>query len=148
MRKLFSFSSLLLLLLTVLSASPTSARQAVTGAEVTGTFTDKFGSTFEILALGKGKLQVSFSGIYPYKVHGEKTANLGEATGSADIEADTAVFKPEGFEKTCTLTIHFTKPGQIQVTQEGDSPDCGFGMHVRADGSYRKTSNKKPKRDS
>ncbi|MFO1463265.1 MAG: hypothetical protein U1F66_05775 [bacterium] len=140
---LFSFFAMALLGSTV----PATAREAVSAAEVNGTFTDRFGSTFEILALGGNRLQVRFSGLYPYKTpSGEATANLGEATGIADIQADTAVFKPEGFEKSCTITLHFTKPGQLKASQEGDSSDCGFGMHVRADGSYRKTSSRKPQR--
>ncbi|MCE9625415.1 MAG: hypothetical protein K8R69_08205 [Deltaproteobacteria bacterium] len=133
----------------LLAISPSvQARDAVSAAEVNGTFTDKFDSTFDILALGNNKLQVKFSGIYPYKTpQGEATANMGEASGTADIHGDTAVFKPEGFEKTCTITIEFTRPGQLKASQEGGSPDCGFGMHVRADGTYRKTSAIKPKRD-
>jgi len=131
--------------LILLTPSLARTRDAVSAAEVNGTFTHPSGSTFEILALAQGKLQVQYSGIYPYRTaNGERTANLGEAGGVADINADKAVFKPEGFEKSCSITLHFVKPGELQVTQDGDSPDCGFGLHVRADGTYRKTSSKKP----
>jgi len=133
--------------LPLLLASPSlHARDAVNAAEVNGTFTEKFGSTFEILALGKNKLQINFSGVHPFKTPtGEPTANLGEASGIAELQGDTATFKPEGFEKTCTLTLHFIKPGQLKVEQQGDPSDCGFGNRVYADGVYRKTSSKKPK---
>lgn len=140
-----TLASLFLLIGTV---SPLLARDAVTAAEVNGTFTDKStGSAFQILALGNNKLQVSFSGVYPYKTpQGEDMANIGEAAGTAEIQADKATFKPEGFAKTCKITIVFTAPGELSASQEGDSPDCGFGFNVRADGNYKKTSAKKPKR--
>jgi len=128
----------------LLSPQPTFARDAVSGAEVTGTFKNRQGSTFELLALGKGKLQLDFSGIYPYRLGKEMTANTDEASGEASIQADTAIFKPEGFEKSCTITLHFSEPGKMDVSQQGDSADCGFGMNVSAEGSYRKISRKKP----
>src|SRR5262249_17732960 len=139
------FFTLLFLGIFNLLSPPTFSRDAVSGAEVTGTFEDRLGSTFKILALGKGKLQVDFSGIYPYQIGKMKTANTGEAAGEASIQADTSVFKPEGFEKSCTITLHFAQPGKLEVTQQGDSADCGFGMNVSAEGSYQKISAKKPK---
>ena len=127
---------------------PLEARESVSAAEVNGTFTNQVGSTFEILALGKNKLHVSFLGVYVYKPpKGEPMARTGEASGTADIQGDTAVLRPEGVETSCTIRIHFSKPGKIQVSQDGDSPDCGFGANVRADGIYRKTSKVKPKQE-
>lgn len=125
-------------------STPVEARDAVSGKEVTGTFENPQGSTFEILALGKNKLKVKFEGIYPYEVNGMATANLGEANGIAVIEADTARFKPEGFEKACLITLVFTQPGEMKATQQGDAPDCGFGRGVSAAGTYRKTGSAKP----
>jgi len=128
----------ILLFLTLLLVSPSlEARDAVTTAEINGTFTGRNGSTFDILSVGKDKLQMSFSGI-------EGLTNTGQATGIADFQGDTAYLRPAGHEKTCTLIIRFLRPGQIQATQNGDSSDCGFGPNVRADGSYRKTSSVKP----
>lgn len=141
-------SQSLLFSLSLLLISPAlQARDAVSAAEVTGTFTEKkTDSTFEILALGNNKLKVHYSGILPFKtMNGELTANLGEGSGVAEIQGDTAVFHPEGFEKTCTITLHFTKPGELKAEQQGSNWDCGFGNRVYADGIYQKTSGKKPK---
>ncbi len=125
-------------------AQPLAAQRAsVSGAEVTGTFRAKGGNEFKILALGKGRLQVEFNGVYAYKVKGDLMANIGSASGIATIEADKAVFKPEGTD-ACTITLVFTKPGELKVEQEGDSPDCGFGHNVNAAGTYRKVSARKP----
>lgn len=122
------------------------SRRAVSGAEVTGTFREKAsGSEFSILALGKGKLKIAFSGVYPYKMsNGEDMANVGEASGEAEIVGDTAIFKPEGFEQ-CTLTLKFLTGRRLGVTQNGTDAECGFGHNVSAGGVYKKISNVKPK---
>lgn len=120
------------------------SRKSVSAAEVNGTFRAKNGSEFKILALGKGKLRVSFSGIYQYASAYGMTANTGDAEGEAEIEGDTATFTPEDFEQ-CTITIKFLVGGKIDVKQEGDSADCGFGNNVFADGLYKKVSGAKPK---
>ena len=81
------------------------SRKAVSAAEVNGTFRSYFGGKFKgsyneikILALGKGRLRVSFGLIYPYVIDtGEMSANMGEALGEATIEGDTAIFTSEEF---------------------------------------------------
>ena len=118
-------------------------RKSVGGAEVTGTFRSRNGNEFSILALGKGKLRIGFSGIYEYDSAYGKMANTGEAEGIAEIEGDTAVFTPEDFDE-CTITIKFLVGGKLEVTQDGTDADCGFGANVFADGIYKKISNKKP----
>ena len=123
-------------------------RAGVSGAEVTGTFRNKAGSEFQIQALGKGKLKIQFEGLYPYKVNGQLTANTGEAFGEAEIAGDTATFVPDyskEMKSSCTITLKFTKPGALVVTQEETEIGCGFGHNVTADGTYRKISGKKPK---
>lgn len=137
------------LLFNFLSAATTETiaqtRQAVSGAEVTGTFRDVSGSEFSILALGRGKLRVSFSGVYNYKMaNGEPMANVGEARGEADITGDTAIFKPQETDK-CSMTMKFLPGRRLKVTQNGTDAECGFGVNVSAEGSYKKTSNARPK---
>jgi hypothetical protein len=120
-------------------------RKSVSGAEVTGTFRDVSGSELHISALGKGKLRVSFSGVYNYKMrNGEPMANLGEARGEAEIAGDTALFKPEDTEE-CTITIRFLPGKRLKVRQKGTDSECGFGVNVSAAGDYKKISNSKPK---
>ena len=147
MKKSLLFFSFLLFIF--LSAAPTESkaqtRKSVSGAEVTGTFRDVSGSEFKILALGRGKLRVSFSGVYPYKTaNGEVTANMGEAAGEVEITGDTAIFKPADTEQ-CTITLKFLPGRRMKVTQKGTDVECGFGANVSAGGNYKKTSNAKPK---
>lgn len=128
----------------VLAATIAMARDSVSAREVTGTFAMKSGSEFKIESLGAGKLRVEFKGICPYlDAHGDNTADFGFATGTATIEGDEAIFRPDDYEETCTIRLEFTQPGVLKVEQQ--SSDCGFGHHCGADGTYRKTSSGKPK---
>ena len=115
----------------------------VTAAQVNGTWKLK-DNEFKVWALGQQKLQIEFSGIYEYKSPAGPTANEGQGSGIARIEGDTAIFKPEGAEEECKITLKFAG-GKLIVTQIGT---CGFGNHVYADGTYKKVSSKKPKFDS
>lgn len=141
------FSSFVVLIFSSLAAAEIAAqtRKSVGGAEVTGTFRDESGSEFKVAALGKGKLRVAFSGVYPYKTaNGEMTANTGEAAGAAEIIGDTAIFKPADTEE-CMITLNFLRGAKLKVVQKGNDSDCGFGHNVSADGTYKKTSGAKPK---
>ncbi len=128
------------------------SRKSVSGAEVTGTFRDYFdgkrkGSYDEIkiLALGKGKLKISFDLVYPYvDGTGAMSANTGEAAGTAEIVGDTAIFTPEDSEQ-CKITLKFLTGGRLKVTQAGADSDCGFGHNVTATGDYKKVSSSRPK---
>jgi hypothetical protein len=127
-------------------------RASVSGKEVTGTFKMNFRGKFakhsndmKIQALGGGKLRVAFDLIYPYTLRsGEVSVNMGFMDTEASIIGDTAVIESEEFG-TCRITIKFVRPGTVRVTQEGSSPECGFGHNVTADGTYRKVSSKRPK---
>ena len=115
----------------------------VSAAQVNGTWKLR-NNEFKIWALGDQNLQIEFFGVWEHKtVHGP-TSNTGEGSGSARIEGDTAIFKPDGAEEECQITLKFSG-GKLVVTQTGI---CGFGFNVRADGTYQKVSSKKPKFDS
>ena len=143
--KIINVFGLLILALFVFSVpSAAQDRKSVSGAEVTGTFKTKNGSEFLIQALGKGRLKIEFNGTYEYKMaNGEMMANTGTARGEAVIEGDTAVFEPEEVADTCTITLKFTKPGTLEVTEAGES--SGFGNRVTSGGTYRRKSRAKPK---
>jgi len=136
-----------LLTFTTIAAPPTAApagaeSKDVTAAQVNGTW--KSGrNTFKIWALGQGKLQIAFDGVYEYKSPMGPMANVGQGTGIASIDGDTAVFVPEAAGTDGKITLKFTA-GKLIVKQEGE---CGFGNHVYADGNYRKVSGKKPNFD-
>ena len=128
-----------------LSAAPivtmsAGSDKSVTTAQVNGTWERK-GGEFKIWALGHQQLQVEFSGVYEYKTPQGPTANTGEGNGVATIEGDIAIFKPEGAEEECRITLKFTG-GKLVVTQ---TAICGFGHNVTAAGTYKKVSAKKPK---
>ena len=112
--------------------------KSVTVAQVDGTWKTK-GDEFKIWALGKQRLQVEFSGVCEYKTPRGPMAN--EGSGVATIEGDTAIFKPEGAEEECQITLKFTG-SKLVVTQTGI---CGFGHNVSAEGTYKKVSSKMPK---
>ncbi len=117
------------------SCALSQQQKVVTASQVNGTWNAKTG-TFKIWALGNQKLKVEFDGIYRYNTPDGPMANSGIGSGIATIEGDTAVFKPDGAEDECKITMKFVR-GKMIVAQEGI---CGFGFNVRADGTYRKTS--------
>lgn len=85
--------------------------------------------------------------LYPYEVNGEFMVHMGEASGQAVLNGDTAVFTPDysrEADQECKITLKFTKPGTLIVSTENNL-GCGFGFNVEADGTYRKTSSAKPK---
>lgn len=136
-----------------------AARAAVSGAEVTGTFRAYFKgapkatyySEIQIQALGHQKLKIQMDLVDPFKPpSGEWTANLGSASGEAVIMGDMATFVigPEGsYQSGCKMLLHFARPGHLVVTTQGrlEGADCGFGMHLAADGIYKKVSAALPK---
>ena len=123
-----------------IATSHADSDKSVTAAQVNGTWKTK-GGKFKIWALGKQRLQVEFSGVYEYKSPQGPMANEGEGSGIAMIEGDTAIFKPEGAEEECQITLKFTD-GKLVATQTGI---CGFGHNVSAEGTYKKVSSEKPK---
>jgi hypothetical protein len=123
--------------------APADSDKSVTAAQVNGTWKTKYGE-FKIWAMGQQRLQIEFSGVYEYETSQGPSANEGEGSGIATIEGDTAIFKPEGAEEECHITLKFTG-GKLVVTQTGI---CGFGHSVTAAGTYKKVSAKKPKFES
>ena len=148
MKTLFTF----LLVFFAFSSIVSAQRTSVNGGEVTGTFRSYFKGKYKgsynevkILATGKGKLMISLALTYPYTTPGgELSANTGEASGTADINGDTAIFSPPETEN-CQITIKFVKLGQIKITEESSGSGCGFGNNVSSDGTYKKISSAKPK---
>jgi hypothetical protein len=142
MRKTLRLSALCFAAASVLTTQA-GGDKSVTAAQVNGTWKTKSGE-FKIWALGQQRLQIEFSGVYEYKTPQGPSANEGEGSGVATIEGDTAVFKPEGAEEECQITLKFTG-GKLVVTQTGI---CGFGHNVIAAGTYKRVSTKKPKFES
>jgi len=134
---------LLVIAFSLISAITVSAQNDVTAKQVNGTWKYKQ-NEFKIWALGEQKLQIEFSGVFEYKNAYGPTANVGQGSGIAKIEGDTAIFKPENAEDECKITLKFIH-GKLVVTQTGI---CGFGFNVSAENTYKKVSSSKPKFDS
>jgi hypothetical protein len=142
MRKTWKVWALWLAAVSIVTVQADSEK-SVTTAQVNGTWKMK-GAEFKIWALGKQRLQIEFSGVYEYKTPLGPSANEGVGSGIATIEGDTAIFKPEGAEEECQITLKFARD-KLVVTQTGI---CGFGHNVTAAGTYKKVSTRKPKFDS
>jgi hypothetical protein len=133
-------------LVLALALGPTAngqTRKVVTAAQANGTYRYR-DSEIRILALGHNQLRVQMDLIYAYKSQYGLEANTGQADGAASIQNDVAIFHPPGFAD-CTITIRFLSGTRIKVTQNHDAPNCGFGNHVTAEGTYRKTKAGRPK---
>lgn len=122
-----------------------ASRDSVSSAEVNGTFLMHFSGKFKdfsnkltVKAKGGGKLNIDFDLAYPYEVNNETMANTGQLSGEASISGDTAIYENDEYGQ-CKITIVFTKPGEVNVTQEGTDADCGFGHNVYANGTYHKS---------
>lgn len=112
----------------------------VTARQANGVYSS-YDNEIRILALGNNKLKVQFDGVY-HTI--SKSVNTGYAAGEATIEGNVAVLNLTEFGP-CKITMVWLRNNRLKVTQEGDSPDCGFGHNVRADGTYRKIRSGKPK---
>ena len=111
----------------------------VTAAHVNGTWENRTG-VFKVWALGRQRLQVEFSGVYEYRSPAGLMANIGDGSGIAFIEGDTAAFKPDASDDDCRMTMWFQEKKLI-VDQEGT---CGFGHNVTATGTYGKVRSGRP----
>ena len=134
-----STACLILLLMLPANASAQNPK-IVTARQANGTYRS-YDNEIQILALGNNKLKVQFDGVY-HTI--SKSVNTGTAVGEAKIEGNVATLELPEFG-ACKITIVFLRNNRLKVTQEGDSPDCGFGHNVRADGTYRKIRGGKPK---
>ena len=112
----------------------------VTAAQANGTYRS-YDNELRILSLGHNKLKVQFDGVY-HTI--SKSVNTGYAEGEATIDGNVATLDLPEFGP-CKINLVFLPRNRLKVIQEGDSPDCGFGHNVRADGTYRKIRSGKPK---
>lgn len=138
--------SLLSVLITLIlcGSAFSQGTRIVTGAEANGTYRSGR-NEIKILALGHNKLRVQMHLTYEFKSQAGPMANVGEAFGEATIENDTAVFHPPDTQD-CTITIKFLQGNKIKVTEDR-SFNCGFGLNVSSEGTYRKIKSGKPKFD-
>ena len=140
MKRLVILTTLVAASFVLPSATSAQNPKIVTAAQANGVYSS-YDNEIRILALGKNKLKVQFDGVY-HTI--SKSVNTGTASGEATIEGNVAVLELTEWGP-CKITMVFLPRNRLKVTQEGDSPDCGFGHNVRADGTYRKIRSGKPK---
>jgi hypothetical protein len=132
-----------------MAQTPQSGRppKIATAAQVNGTWRVKqsyFSGEFRIWALGNRKLKVEFDGSTKYLVNGRSGGySEGSAGGTAHIEGDTAILKPDDTTE-CVITMKFVGL-RLRVSQDGGWQECGMGTHTTANGVYRRVSRNKPK---
>jgi hypothetical protein len=138
-------SSLLLLIVILCNSAVSQRARIVTAAEANGTYRSGR-NEIKILALGHNKLRIQMNLTYEYKSSAGPMANVGEASGEATIDNDTAIFHPPDTQN-CTITIKFLQGNKIKVTEDR-TINCGFGLNVSSEGTYTKIKRGKPKFDS
>jgi len=140
LKRIISLIACLSAALVLTPSALTQNPKIITAAQANGVYSS-YDNEIRILALGKNKLKVQFDGVY-HTI--SKSVNTGSASGEATIEGNVAVFELREWGP-CKITMVFLSRNRLKVSQEGDSPDCGFGHNVRADGTYRKIRRGKPK---
>lgn len=140
MKRILTLTALVIAFFVSSPATLAQNPKIVTAAQANGVYSS-YDNEIRILALGKNKLKVQFDGVY-HTI--SKSVNTGYASGEAKIEGRVAVLEITEWGP-CKITMVWLRGNKLKVTQEGDSPDCGFGHNVRADGAYRKIRGGKPK---
>lgn len=112
---------------------------------LTGTFTyqlpnDAGNGELKVNPLEDGNLRFSLS-----IVGGPPAHNMGFMEGKATLRDDhIADIVTEEYAGKCHLQLTFSDNQVVIKTLEGDSPACGFGNNVIADGTYKLTDELDP----
>jgi len=94
----------------------------VTAAQVNSTRATPAGE-FKIWALDHLHLRVEFSVAAEHKGEPGPMANAGDGHGIAAIQGNTAIFKPDGADADCRITLKFIRRNLV-ITQ---TTRCDFG---------------------
>lgn len=132
--------SLAACLLVLGACDPGAEPPATPSTRVTGTWVAGDGE-FKIQAVTDSTLRIEFRGQYEHDSPDGPMANVGTGEGTATLVGDRALFRPEGAEEECSITLAFAGE-RMEAAQEGT---CGFGLNVTADGDYRRASRAEPR---
>lgn len=75
---------------------------------------------------------------------GAPSFNLGIATGRLIVKNDSALYQPAEYESSCKIKFYF-KDNEIKLETVSGFGDCGFGMNVYADATYKLEKKVTPK---
>jgi hypothetical protein len=76
---------------------------------------------------------------------GAPSHNMGFLEGTLAVEGGRATWRSP--DEACAIAFAFARETVVLKQERGSDADCGFGHAVSADGTYRRTSRKKPKLD-
>ena len=105
----------------------------VTAAEINGSWATPAGG-FKIWALDHHQLRVEFFVAAEHKGEVGRMANAGDGHGIATIQANTGIFRPDGADADCRITLKFNRHN-IVVTQTNS---CDFGNTLTSTARTRK----------
>ncbi|MEM1093239.1 MAG: hypothetical protein AAGJ10_01430 [Bacteroidota bacterium] len=126
-------------------ASDSSTADAATSEtpQLTGTYAFEAGARSGELKVVQDDTSIQFDLL----VVGPPPAyNQGYMGGEATLGSDTmtATYSISEFGGVCELSFSFDAETATIETLQGDSPTCGFGRGVMADGTYTRTSTDTP----
>jgi hypothetical protein len=75
---------------------------------------------------------------------GAPSYNLGIETGRLIVKNDSALYQPAEYESTCKINFYF-KENEIKLATASGFGECGFGMNVYADATYKLVKKVTPK---
>jgi hypothetical protein len=75
---------------------------------------------------------------------GAPSYNLGIETGRLIVKNDSALYQPAEYESTCKIMFYF-KDDEIKLETASGFGECGFGMNVYADATYKLVKKVTPK---
>jgi hypothetical protein len=96
------------------------------------------GSEIKLLKVTTARAKVD---VYAQQLSGGY--NSGFATGEAAVDKNGATYTDNSIGH-CTIRLNFAPGNKLNVTQQGEDVDCGFGHSVHADGVYTKVSSARP----
>ncbi len=75
---------------------------------------------------------------------GAPSFNLGYTAGRLIVKNDSALYQPAEFESTCKIMFYFEE-NEIKLATASGFGECGFGMNVYADATYKLVKKVTPK---
>lgn len=119
--------------------SPRKKSDIYTGTYTTGESKNGSGCTLKVLQQYADEIEFELS-----CNRGAPSFNSGHAKDSIPLEGNKAVYSVSYFRgKECEIKFEF-QDASVNVTQMGDSSECGFGLNVYAGGTYHLTDKTNP----
>ena len=126
--------------LVLLAGGSAPAPRSLTGTWEWGSFATGSGVLVVIDDADGTRFQLQLS-------RGEPVNNLGFLEGRLTVKDGLATHVRRDGQSHCEITFRFARETVALKQTVGSSAECDFGNGVSADGTYRRTSRKKPTLD-